>query len=109
MKDVNLTGTIRRFAAQKRIAYVHFRNVRGRYPRWQEVFIDEGDTDMLEAMGAYLKEGFCGTMVPDHTPHLSLVGDLWWEVGMAFGLGYMQACRRALRERTDRSSLSGPV
>ena len=96
MRGVDIVQAIHRFASQDRIAYVHFRNVRGAYPRWREVFIDEGDTDMIEAMKAYLEHGFAGTMIPDHTPHTSLTGDLWWETGMTYGLGYMQACRQAL-------------
>ena len=80
------------------MAYVHFRNVRGRYPRWQEVFVDEGDTDMVEAMRAYRECGSQGTIIPDHTPHTSLPGELWWETGMVYALGYMRACRQALNK-----------
>ena len=98
MKGVNIIETIKRFASQKKIAWVHFRNTRGGYPRWQEVFIDEGDTDMFEAMKAYLDCGFEGTMIPDHTPYVGLAGDMWWETGMAFALGYMQAIRQALKK-----------
>jgi mannonate dehydratase len=96
MEGVHIIETIKRFASQNRIAMVHFRNVRGQYPRWQEVFIDEGDTDMLEAMRAYRENGFEGPIIPDHTPYVDLAGEMWWETGMAFGLGYMHALRRAL-------------
>ena len=34
---------IRRFASQDKIVYVHFRNVRGSFPSFDEVFHDEGD------------------------------------------------------------------
>jgi mannonate dehydratase len=98
MNGVKILDTIRRFAGNNNIAYVHFRNVRGKYPRWQEVFIDEGDTDMIEAMRVYGEAGFQGTMIPDHTPHTSLPGELWWETGMVHGLGYMQACRQAINK-----------
>ena len=38
---------IDRYAGQQKIAYVHFRNVRGKVPNYREVFIDEGDVDMI--------------------------------------------------------------
>lgn len=97
MAGVELPQTIRHFATQDKIAYVHFRNVKGTYPAWQEVFIDEGDIDMLDTMRIYKECGFDGTMIPDHTPPMDFAGERWWETGMAYALGYMQACRQALK------------
>ena len=102
MRDAEILKDIRYFAERDKIAMVHFRNVRGRYPRWQEVFIDEGDTDMLEAMKIYLDCGYGATMIPDHTPYMDLPGELWWEVGMAYALGYMQAARQAAIPHSER-------
>ena len=59
---------IEEMAAAGRIAWVHFRNVRGQLPRFTEVFIDEGDTDMKRAMVAYRDNGFTGPYMMDHTP-----------------------------------------
>jgi mannonate dehydratase len=101
MADADILEDIRFFAAREKIAYVHFRNVRGRYPRWQEVFIDEGEIDMLEALKVYRDHGFLGTFIPDHTPYMDLPGELWWETGMAYALGYLQAARQALNRRDD--------
>lgn len=42
---VDVCEAIRRIGSQDRIAYVHFRNIRGRPRRFQEVFLDEGDMD----------------------------------------------------------------
>ena len=40
---------IRKYAPEH-ISYVHFRNVIGKAPNYREVFIDEGDVDMMRAM-----------------------------------------------------------
>ena len=81
---------IRRFAGQQKIFYVHFRNVRGQFPCFDEVFIDEGDVDMLEAMRAYKEADFDGVITPDHTPRVE--GDSGYGYrGRAFALGYIKA------------------
>lgn len=90
---------IRTFGGQKKIFYVHFRNVRGRFPKFDEVFIDEGDVDMFEAMRAYREVGFDGVMTPDHTPRV--VGDTpFRHRGMACALGYMKALAQVVDKRS---------
>ncbi|MBI2191929.1 MAG: mannonate dehydratase [Armatimonadetes bacterium] len=86
---------IRYFGSRKKIAYVHFRNVRGDFPnRFDEVFIDEGDVDMVLAMRAYLEVGYDGVLIPDHSPHVTCQSP--WHAGMAYALGYMRACMQFL-------------
>lgn len=85
----NVPEVIRRFGSQKKICYVHFRNVRGAVPRFDEVFLDEGDTDMRAAIQAYHDVGFDGVLIPDHTPTLTCPGP--WHAGMAYAVGYMRA------------------
>jgi mannonate dehydratase len=94
MAGVDVIGAIRRFAGQRKIAYVHFRNVSSQVPRFDEVFIDQGYVDMLAALRAYHECGFEGTLIPDHTPRVST--DAPWETGMAYALGYMRAGMQAL-------------
>ncbi len=36
------------YSRQNKIAYIHFRNVKGKVPNYKEVFVDEGDIDMLK-------------------------------------------------------------
>ena len=67
----NIPDAIRRLAPH--IHYVHFRDVRGRVPRFHETFHDNGSTDMFEAMRTYREIGFDGPMRPDHVP--ALIGD----------------------------------
>jgi len=71
------------------IGYVHCRNVRGKVPNYSEVFIDEGDIDILQALRLFKKAGYEGVFVPDHTPLMSC--DTPWHSGMAYALGYIRA------------------
>jgi mannonate dehydratase len=88
---------IRYFASRKKIAYVHFRNVRGVVPTFEETFIDEGKVDMLEAMRAYDVSGYDRVLVVDHTP--GIVGDTrWGHRGRAYGIGYMKALMKYVTE-----------
>lgn len=80
---------IAEMAGARRIAWVHFRNVRGRLPRFEEVFIDEGQIDMRRAMTLYRDRGFAGPYMMDHTPHLPGPGnDL---AGRPYAIGYIRA------------------
>jgi mannonate dehydratase len=72
-----------------KIAYVHARNVRGKVPRYQEVFIDEGDIDMRRAIEVLKANQFDGVIIPDHTPEMSCAAP--WHAGMAHALGYLKA------------------
>lgn len=89
-----LYDAIRRYGGQDKIAYVHFRNVRGKVPFYQETFVDEGDIDMLEALRALKDAGFDGVLIPDHTPEMACAAP--WHAGMAYALGYMKAAMQAV-------------
>jgi len=87
---------IRYFGSRGKIAYVHFRNVRGTVPRFEETFIDEGKVDMLQAMRAYQEVGFDGVLIVDHTP--GMVGDTpWGHRGRAYAIGYIKALMRCVQ------------
>lgn len=77
---------IEEFAASGRIFMVHFRNIRGGYLDFEEVFPDEGDVDMVAAIGAYRRGGYAGPLCPDHVPLSEL--DPGRERFMALALGY---------------------
>ena len=81
--------TTRRFARAGRIAYVHFRNVRGKVPHYEETFVDNGDVDMAEIVRILREEEFDGIMVPDHVPEV--LSKAPWHAGMAYTIGYMRA------------------
>lgn len=71
------------------IRYVHFRNVKGKVPCYDEVFVDEGDIDMFDALRRFKKGGFDGVLIPDHTPLMTCGAS--WHAGMAYAMGYMRA------------------
>jgi len=92
---VNVLDEIRYFGGQGRIHLVHFRAVRGKVPRYTEVFIDEGDVDMLQAMKAFRDVGYPGPFVSDHTPRLD--GDTpFGQMGRSYSHGYMRALIHAV-------------
>jgi mannonate dehydratase len=84
---------IEEFAATGRIFMVHFRNIRGGWLDFEEVFPDEGDVDMAEAIRAYQRGGYAGPLCPDHVPVSEL--DEGRERFMAFALGYTRGLLHA--------------
>ncbi len=76
-----------------RIFMVHFRNIKGGYLDFAEVFPDEGDVDMNEAVRAYQRAGYTGILCPDHVPLSAL--DPNRERFMAFALGYTRGLLQA--------------
>jgi len=91
-----LPEVIRHFGRQGKIFFVHFRNIRGKFPKFDEVFQDEGDVDQYEAIKAYMEVGFEGPIRPDHTPRIA--GDVDGHVGMAFAVGYLRALMQAVEK-----------
>jgi mannonate dehydratase len=92
---VDVLEEIRYFGGLGKIHLVHFRAVRGTVPRYTEVFIDEGDLDMFQAMRTFREVGYDGPFVSDHTPKVE--GDTsWGHIGRSFSLGYMRALVQAV-------------
>ena len=89
MTEGDIYEVIDQYSKQNAIAYVHFRNVRGKVPHYHEVFVDEGDVDMIRALRILHANGYDGVMIPDHTPQMTC--DASWHAGMAYALGYMRA------------------
>lgn len=95
MEGSNIYEAIEQYASQGRISYVHFRNVKGKVPDYREVFVDEGDIDMLKALKIFHQYDFDGVFIPDHTPEIHC--DAPWHAGMAFALGYMRAAMHSIQ------------
>jgi mannonate dehydratase len=92
---VNVLDEIRYFGGRGKINLVHFRAVRGTVPRYTEVFIDEGDIDMLAALRTYKEVGYEGPFVSDHTPRVE--GDTpWGHIGRTFSHGYIRGLLHAI-------------
>lgn len=89
MPGGDVYAAIDRYSQAGRLAYVHLRNVQGKAPNYHEMFVDDGDTDMLRALRILHKNGFDGVIIPDHTPLLECAAP--WHAGMAYALGWMKA------------------
>tara|TARA_R110002049_G_scaffold33535_30_gene110502 strand:+ start:5444 stop:6505 length:1062 start_codon:yes stop_codon:yes gene_type:complete len=77
------------YSKQGKISYIHFRNVVGKVPTYKEVFVDEGDIDMIRILRILKKNNYQGVLIPDHTPQMTC--DAPWYAGMAYAMGYMKA------------------
>jgi mannonate dehydratase len=77
------------YSRQDKVFYVHFRNVTGTVPRYREVFVDEGDIDMVRILRILRDNDFNGVLIPDHTPQMHCEAP--WHAGMAFAMGYMKS------------------
>lgn len=86
---------IRYFGERKKIFIVHFRNIRGGYLDFDEVYPDNGDVDMLQAMQVYKNVGYEGMFCPDHVPRSEV--DPHGERQLAFCLGYTRALIQAVQ------------
>lgn len=89
MTEGDIYEATRDYARQEKIAYVHFRNVRGKVPYYRETFVDDGDIDMRRIVGILRESGFRGVLIPDHAPQMTCPAP--WHAGMAYALGYMQS------------------
>ncbi len=100
MGDERSTGVInaiRYFGERGKIFYVHFRDVQGTVPKFQECFIGEGNVDVVEAMLTLKRVGFTGFMIDDHVPHMIDDTD-WGHRGRAYATGYMMGLLRAIEK-----------
>ncbi|HLH75021.1 MAG TPA: mannonate dehydratase [Chloroflexota bacterium] len=85
---------IRYFGAEKKIFMVHFRNIKGGYLNFEEVYPDNGDVDMYQAMKLYKELGYEGMFLPDHVPQSEVDPD--GERQHSFALGYIRALIQAV-------------
>jgi len=95
----DLPSAIRHFGKQKKVFFVHFRDVRGIPEDFVETFHDDGQTDMLECMRAYRDIGYEGVCRPDHVP--TMEGDSnqspgYSSIGRLFAIGYLKGLREAV-------------
>jgi len=71
MATGDVYAAVDRYSRANRIGYIHFRNVRGRVPNYAEVFLDEGDLDMVKVVRILRANGYEGLLIPDHTPEMT--------------------------------------
>jgi mannonate dehydratase len=98
----DIEALAREWLRQKRIFFVHFRDITGTRERFRETFHDNGPTDMVKMLRVYDECGFAGPIRPDHAPTMegeSNEDPGYAMIGKVFASGYMigimQACRLA--------------
>ena len=83
---------IRRFGDQEKIFHVHFRNVRGNFPRdggYEERFQDDGDLNMMDIVRALDDVGYNRALDYDHVVRTN--GDSYiGRQSVAFSAGYVR-------------------
>lgn len=94
----DIAALARTWCLQKKIFFVHFRDVEGTRERFRETFHDNGPTDMVRMLRVYGESGFDGPMRPDHAP--TLEGESndqpgYAMVGKVFAIGYMKGMMKA--------------
>jgi mannonate dehydratase len=89
MTEGDIYETVDHYSRQKKLAYVHCRNVEGKVPRYRETFIDDGDIDMIRVLQILKRNEYNGVLIPDHTPQMSCSAP--WHAGMAYAMGYLRA------------------
>ncbi len=88
------------------ILYVHFRDVAGTVPSFQECFLGEGNFNPARVLRRLAAAGFDGFIIDDHVP--AMIGDLdtWGDTspqaycsrGRAHAIGYLQGALNALAD-----------
>jgi mannonate dehydratase len=94
MPDGDIYDAVERYSRQRRIGYVHLRNIAGKAPHYRETFIDDGDVDMVRVLRILHRNGFDGVIIPDHTPQPECAAP--WHAGMAHALGWMRAALQSI-------------
>ena len=92
----DIPATIRRFAG--RFFFVHFRDIKGNRSNFEEVWHDDGITNMYAAMKTYYELDFRGPIRPDHVP--TMVNEdnsnpSYGLLGNLFAIGYMRGLMEA--------------
>jgi mannonate dehydratase len=94
----DIAALAREWCAQKKIFFVHFRDVEGTAGHFWETFHDNGPVDLAQMLRIYHECGFEGPIRPDHAPTLD--GESNDKPGYAMGgkvlaIGYMKGAMDA--------------
>jgi mannonate dehydratase len=85
----NVMEMIRFFGPRGKIFYIHFRDVQGTVPKFQECFLGEGNFDPAEVLLELKRNGFNGFILDDHVP--AMINDSpWGHRARAHAIGYIQ-------------------
>jgi mannonate dehydratase len=102
--EVAVLEAINAFGPLDKIVYVHFRDVQGSVPRFQEAFLGEGNFNPLRVMRALKRVGYSGFILDDHVPRMT--GDSEYaHRGRAHAIGYLQALLAAVEDEARHGQL----
>ncbi len=91
---------IRYFGERGRIFYVHLRDVQGSAEDFCEVFLGDGNCDVVQTVLALRAAGFRGFIIDDHVP--AMVEDTsWGHRGRALSTGYIAGLLAAVNGLSD--------
>ena len=95
----DIEALVKEWTSDKKIFFVHLRDVEGTREHFRETFHDDGPTDLPRMLELYYNCGFSGPMRPDHAP--TLEGESNDQPGYAMGgkvfaIGYMKGAMDAL-------------
>jgi len=96
----DIEALAREWCAQKKIFFVHFRDVEGTREHFVETFHDNGPTDMARMLKVYHESGFDGPMRPDHAPTMEGESNEhpgYAITGKVLAIGYMKGIMDGLR------------
>lgn len=96
MAEGDIYEMVDRYSRTGRIVFVHCRNVRGKVPHYGEVFIDEGDVDVIRVLRILHQNGFDGLLLPDHAPGMTCKDP--WHASRAFTMGWLKAAMEMVGE-----------
>lgn len=86
----NLLEDIKYFVENKKVFVVHFRNVSGTLPYFEETLLEDGYMDMYKVMKQFVACGYDGAIHCDHVPELvEACGGR--DASFAYSTGYMKA------------------
>jgi mannonate dehydratase len=110
MPGEDIYEMIEYFASRNKVLYVHFRNVSGKAPKFNEEYINTGYVDMKRAMRTYRDAGYKGTFIDDHCPIMlddtPFPGNLGGYRSRLFAQGYIQGLIEAVEKE---EAYGGPV
>ena len=100
MECEDIYEMIEYFAERQKVLYVHFRNVSGTVPKFNEEFINTGYVNMKRAMEIYHAAGYSGVFMDDHCPlvnhDVQFPGNWGGYRSRVFAQGYIQAMIEAV-------------
>jgi mannonate dehydratase len=111
MQGEDIYQMIEYFTERQKVLYVHFRNVSGTVPKFNEEFINTGYVDMKRAMEVYHLAGYEGVFMDDHCPLVDhdteFPGNWGGYRSRVFAQGYIQAMLEAVTgERVESTNPS---